>query len=144
MSRTFQTIPTQSRPAAARPGHRRLNQRLTGRSLALAALMLAGAGPAAAQMAFSANCTVHTQIAVNPPQNAILFSKHPVPHPAGTATVFSINGLDNYVIPAGFNSCIVAAPDPVDDYCFQARNDPTILQVGYATIVNPGGLTACQ
>lgn len=134
MSKNVQdTIPGR-KLAATKPAYR----------LALAALMLAIAGPAAAQMAFSANCTVHTQIAVNPPQNAILFTKHPVPHPAGTATVFSIAGLDNYVIPAGSNSCIVAAPDALDDYCFQARNDPTIFQVGYAAIQNPGGLTACQ
>ncbi|MEE4013973.1 hypothetical protein V1T76_18045 [Roseibium sp. FZY0029] len=115
--------------------------------LALAAVAfcsLAAAQTAQAQLAFSPDCRNHQQIQVNPPQNAILFSKHPVPHPAGTATVFAINGLNNYVVPAGVNSCVVAAPDPDDNYCFQARNDATILQVGFQAIVNPGGLPACQ
>lgn len=115
--------------------------------LALAVLSvcaLAVPQAAQAQLAFSPDCRNFQQIQVFPPHNAILFSKHPVPHPAGTATVFAINGLNNYVVPAGVNSCVVAAPDPDDNYCFQARDDGTILQVGFQAITNPGGLTACQ
>lgn len=106
--------------------------------------ILATALPAAAQLAFSPDCRNFQPLAVAPPNNAILFTKQPVPHPNGTATVFGINGLDNYVIPAGANSCIVAAPEPNDNYCFMARSDNTIDGVGFAAIQNPGGLTACQ
>ncbi|NTJ68487.1 hypothetical protein G6M50_23950 [Agrobacterium rhizogenes] len=113
--------------------------------LALSAIsMLATTVPASAQLAFSSDCRNHQPIAVVPPQNAILFTKQPVPHPTGTASVFAINNLDTYVIPAGSNSCIVAAPHANDDYCFIARNDATINTVGFAAIQNPGGLTACQ
>ncbi|WP_159953340.1 hypothetical protein [Rhizobium sp. 18065] len=117
---------------------------LAGGIAIVAIAVMATAVPASAQMAFSPACTNFTALAVVPPQNAIVLSKHPVPHPAGDATVFSINGLNNYVVPNGSNSCVVAAPDPNDVYCFQARNDPTITHVGIAAIVNPGGLTACQ
>ena len=110
----------------------------------VAASLLATALPAAAQLAFSPDCRNFQPIAVAAPNDAILFTKQPVPHPNGTATVFAINGLDNYVIPAGVNSCIVAAPEPNDNYCFMARNDNTIDGVGFAAIHNPGGLPACQ
>lgn len=106
--------------------------------------LLMTAYSASAQLAFSPDCRNFQQIQVAPPSNAILFSKHPVPHPNGTATVFAINGLQNYVIPNGNNSCIVAAPAANDSYCFQARNDNTIDQVGAQAINNPGGLPACQ
>jgi hypothetical protein len=111
---------------------------------AAAVSLLATSYSASAQLAFSYNCLIHQAIVVAPPNTAILFSKHPVPHPNGTATVFAINGLVNYVVPAGSNSCVVAAPAANDDYCFQARNDNTILQVGFQAIQNPAGLTACQ
>ncbi|PDT02514.1 hypothetical protein CO666_19850 [Rhizobium chutanense] len=114
-------------------------------ALAIASLsLLATALPAAAQLAFSPDCRNHQPIAVVPPQDAILFTKQPAPHPNGTASIFAINGLDTYVIPAGANSCVVAAPHANDDYCFIARNDNTIDGVGFAAIRNPGGLTACQ
>jgi len=74
----------------------------------------------------------------------MLLSKHPVPHPNGTADVHDLINLVTYVIPAGVNSCIVAAPVAGGDYCFIARNDNTILQVGGQAINNPGGLPACQ
>jgi len=106
--------------------------------------LLAATLPASAQLAFSADCRINQAIAVVAPNDAILFSKHPVPHPNGTATVFSIIGLNNDVIPAGSNSCVIAAPAANDTYCFQARDDATILQVGAQPIRNPGGLTACQ
>lgn len=106
--------------------------------------LMAATLPASAQLAFSANCTINQAIAVVAPNDAILFSKHPVPHPNGTATIFSIIGLNNDVIPAGSNSCVIAAPAANDTYCFQARDDATILQVGAQPIRNPGGLTACQ
>ncbi|MBX4917527.1 MULTISPECIES: hypothetical protein [Rhizobium] len=106
--------------------------------------ILATALPAAAQLVFSSDCRNYQPIAVAPPNDAILFTKQPVPHPNGTASVFAINGLDTYVIPAGANSCIVAAPHANDNYCFIARNDNTIDGVGFAPIRNPGGLTACQ
>lgn len=106
--------------------------------------LLAAASPAAAQLAFSPDCRNYQRIQVIAPQNAILFSKHPVPHPNGTADVFAITGANTYVIPAGANSCVVAAPPADDNYCFIARNDNTILSVGFAAIQNPGGLPACQ
>lgn len=56
----------------------------------LAGGMLAGVTAASAQLAFSPDCRAFQQIQVMPPQNALLLSKHPVPHPAGTATVFAI------------------------------------------------------
>ncbi|WP_298985051.1 hypothetical protein [uncultured Roseibium sp.] len=99
---------------------------------------------ASAQLAFSADCRDFQAIPVVAPNDAILFSKHPVPHPDGTATVFAINGLENYVVPNGFNSCVVAAPAANDSYCFQARSDNTIDQVGFRAIRDPGGLTPCQ
>lgn len=114
-------------------------------ALAIASLsLLATTLPAAAQLAFSPDCRNHQPIAVAPPQDAILFTKQPAPHPNGTASIFAINNLDTYVIPAGANSCVVAAPHANDDYCFIARNDNTIDGVGFAAIRNPGGLTACQ
>lgn len=119
------------------------SSRLLG-AAALVGAMLTTMTSASAQLAFSPDCRNHQQIQVAPPRNAILFSKHPVPHPAGTATVFAINGLDNYVIPNGSNSCVVAAPHADDNYCFIARSDNTIDQVGAQAITNPGGLTACQ
>lgn len=106
--------------------------------------ILATALPAAAQLVFSSDCRNFQALAVVPPQNAILFTKQPVPHPNGTASVFAIVGLDTYVIPAGANSCVVAAPHANDNYCFIARSDNTIDGVGFAAIQNPGGLTACQ
>ncbi|TYC80018.1 hypothetical protein FMN63_01890 [Stappia sp. BW2] len=127
---------------APRPVHKARRSLLAFAAVAFCSL--AAAQTAQAQLAFSPDCRNHQQIQVNPPKNAILFSKHPVPHPAGTATVFAINGLNNYVVPAGVNSCVVAAPDPDDNYCFQARSDGTILQVGFQAITNPGGLPACQ
>lgn len=75
--------------------------------------ILATALPAAAQLVFSSDCRNYQPIAVAPPNDAILFTKQPVPHPNGTASVFAIVGADTYVIPAGANSCIVAAPPPM-------------------------------
>lgn len=112
--------------------------------LLAAILPLATAMPAAAQLAFSSDCRNYQRIQVVAPANAILFTKQPVPHPNGTASVFAITNTDTYVIPANANSCIVAAPHADDTYCFIARNDATILTVGFAAIQNPGGLTACQ
>lgn len=149
----IQTQSTHSQPmsepaAAPQPGGthpQRLPRSRASLAIAIVSAALAACSTSAtAQMAFSPNCAIFTPLDVNPPQNAILLSKHPVPHPAGDATVFSINGLNNYVVPAGSNSCIVAAPDAQDVYCFQARNDPTITHVGIAAVVNPGGLTPCQ
>ncbi|UJW76524.1 hypothetical protein [Rhizobium sp. SL42] len=141
-------IQNQSTHAAPQQGRNGPQPAPASRAKAAMAIVVAALAacstPATAQMAFSPNCAIFTPLDVNPPQNAILLSKHPVPHPAGDATVFSINGLNNYVVPAGFNSCIVAAPDAQDVYCFQARNDPTISHVGIAAVVNPGGLTPCQ
>lgn len=119
------------------------DKRIAGLALAMIPI-LAAVSPAAAQLAFSPDCHNYQQLAVVPPQNAILFTKQPVPHPNGTASIFAINGLDTYVIPAGVNSCVVAAPHANDSYCFIARNDNTILTVGFAAIQNPGGLPACQ
>ncbi|CAH0340014.1 hypothetical protein [Rhizobium sp. CECT 9324] len=146
----IQTGPIPAQPARTEPhpgaNHRRhLPPSRARLAVAIAAAALAACTTSAtAQMAFSPACTAFTALAVALPQNAIVLSKHPVPHPAGDATVFSINGLNNYVVPAGSNSCVIAAPDANDVYCFQARNDPTITHVGIAAIVNPGGLTACQ
>ncbi|MBY5585714.1 hypothetical protein [Rhizobium leguminosarum] len=119
-------------------------KRIAARLLIAISSIIATAIPAAAQLVFSSDCRNHQPIAVAPPQNAILFTKQPVPHPNGTASIFAINGLDTYVIPAGANSCVVAAPHANDNYCFIARNDNTIDGVGFAPIQNPGGLTACQ
>ncbi|EHS53402.1 hypothetical protein PDO_1112 [Rhizobium sp. PDO1-076] len=152
---TPQTSPIQTRPIPAQPtrtemlpgaNHRRHLPASRARlAVAIVSAALAACTTSAtAQMAFSPACTAFTALAVALPQNAIVLSKHPVPHPAGDATVFSINGLNNYVVPAGSNSCVIAAPDANDVYCFQARNDLTITHVGIAAIVNPGGLTACQ
>ncbi|MHA7630762.1 hypothetical protein [Corallococcus sp. M7] len=111
----------------------------------LAALtMLAPASVLAQGLPFSPDCRTHQQVPVNPPSDALLLTKQPVPHPNGTATVHDLINLINYVIPAGANSCVVAAPPADGDYCFSARNDNTILSVGIAAIRNPGGLTACQ
>ncbi|MBY5605606.1 hypothetical protein HFO50_31430 [Rhizobium leguminosarum] len=113
--------------------------------LAIATIsIIATALPAAAQLVFSSDCRNYQPIAVAPPNDAILFTKQPVPHPNGTASVFAIVGADTYVIPAGANSCIVAAPPANDNYCFIARDDNRIDGVGFAAIRNPGGLTACQ
>lgn len=113
--------------------------------LALATLsILATAQPAAAQLAFSPDCRDYQPLAVVAPQNAILFAKQPVPHPNGTASIFAIIGANTYVIPPEVNSCIVAAPHANDNYCFIARNDNTILSVGFAAIQNPGGLPDCR
>lgn len=106
--------------------------------------LLATPFSASAQLPFSPDCRVYQQIVVAPPANAILFSKHPAPHPNGTATVFAIDSLNNYVVPDGANSCIVAAPAVADHYCFLARSDNTIFQVGAAAIANPDGLPLCQ
>lgn len=125
-------------------GHTPRRRKTAAGFVIAAASLLATALPAAAQLAFSPDCRNFQPIAVAPPNDAILFTKQPVPHPNGTATVFAINGLDNYVIPAGVNSCIVAAPEPNDNYCFMARSDNTIDGVGFAPIHNPGGLPACQ
>lgn len=111
---------------------------------AMTAPLMAATLPASAQLAFSADCRIFQQIAVAAPNNAILFSKHPVPHPAGTATVFDIDSLANHVIPAASNSCVLNPAPANDTYCFQARDDATILQVGAQPIQDPGGLTACQ
>lgn len=106
--------------------------------------ILASAAPASAQLAFSPDCRQYQPINVQMPNNAILFSKHPVPHPNGTASIYGVHNLSTYVIPNGANSCIVAAPAAHDSYCFLARNDKTILQVGFAAIRDPGGLQPCQ
>ncbi len=105
---------------------------------------LVSAAPASAQLVFSPDCLQYQAIPVQMPNNAILFSKHPVPHPSGTASIYSVQNRTIYVIPNGANSCIVAAPAAHDSYCFLARNDKTILQVGFAAIRDPGGLQPCQ
>lgn len=111
----------------------------------LAAIAMLAPSPVLAQgLPFSFDCRIHQQVPVNPPSNALLLTKQPVPHPNGTATVHDLINLISYVIPNGANSCVVAAPPADGDYCFIARSDNTILSVGIAAIRNPGGLTACQ
>ncbi len=111
----------------------------------LAALAALVPAPVLAQgLPFSFNCQVHQAVPVQPPNNALLLTKQPVPHPNGTASVHDLLNLENYVIPAGVNSCVVANPPANGDFCFIARSDATILSVGIAAIRNPGGLPACQ
>lgn len=99
---------------------------------------------AAGQLPFSFDCRNHTSITVQAPATAILFTKHPVPHPNGSATVFDIERLSNHVIPQGLNSCILRNPPQNNTYCFIARTDNTIYQVGFAAVRDPGGLPPCQ
>ncbi|MBO0345156.1 hypothetical protein J0X15_07990 [Roseibium sp. CAU 1637] len=132
-----------NRPAILRPGvfgptfGGMLTMMLVGLAVFLFGLSLAVSSQVNAQLAFSPDCRAHQLINVAPPNNAILLSKHPVPHRNGEASVYDIDADETYRIVDGQNSCVIAAPDPGDSYCFIARNDPTILQVGAGAIVNP-------
>lgn len=107
--------------------------------------LLAPAPAMAVSLPFSPDCRQHQAVSVNPPDtNAILLTKQPVPHPNGNATVHDLINLDNYVIPADNNSCIVALPNVDANYCFIGRDDDTILTTGVGAIKNPGGLPACH
>ena len=106
--------------------------------------LLAPAPAMAADLPFSFNCQQHQAVPVNPPANALLLVKQPVPHPNGQATVQDLINLNNHVIPAQINSCIVAQPAANGDYCFIARNDNTIDSTRVGAIRDPGGLPACQ
>jgi hypothetical protein len=112
-------------------------------SISIVVSAVTQASPALA-LAFDPTCRVHQAVHPVAPQDAILFTKQPVPHPNGTATAHDLINLNNHVIPAGANSCILVHPAAGGDFCFQARSDATILTIGIAAIRNPGGLTPCQ
>ena len=121
-----------------------------GRKLAISTfglgLAVAGTTPAlAVSLPFSANCTNHAAIDVTGQNTGITFRKNPVSRTtlAATATVFSITGLANIVIPAGAGSCFYTVTGN-DNYCFQARNSPAILTVDGVEGTNHMGAPACQ
>jgi hypothetical protein len=109
-------------------------------------LVAASITPAlAVDLSFSPDCRSYAAISVAAPQTGIAFRKNPVNAVtrAATATVFSITGLHNIVIPAGASSCFFAVIGN-DNYCFQARTAAAIVNVNAVAGNNHMGVPACH